>query len=215
MKKALRFVSIMLAVLISFSYIPQVIYSYTNGVVVAQGSDSALSGEEAEGSDNAVTTEEEQAVVEPNFTFPDELRAVTITPGKDYYKTTGQPDQTTENEIADIIEKINSFELNSIIINTSYDGKAYYSSSATTTPEENAVKMLIEAAKKSYLFVYVNLNINYVLNEYSDADLQSRIDYMTLIANRFSRDYKADGIILEGYYSSNSTTNYSYYTKIV
>ena len=68
------------------------------------------------------------------------------------------------------------------MINTSYNNKAYYTSSPEVSAEENAVNMLINTAKEYYLYVYINFDINFVLNEYSDTDLETRINYLTLIS---------------------------------
>jgi len=158
--------------------------------------------------DTTVAPDEE---VKPNFTFPDEMKAVTITPGVDFLKNPAQSVQATQAEIDKIIANVNSYTMTAIIINTNYNDKAYFSSSSEVTPEELALKMLMESAKKSNLFVYVNLNINFVLKQLADTNLEARINFLTHIAHKFSREYLSDGIILDGYYSSKSLPNYDYY----
>ena len=73
--------------------------------------------------------------------------------------------------------------------------------------------MLMEAAKKSYFFVYMDFNINFVLNQFETEDLQTRINFLTHIAHKFSREYLSDGIILDGYYSKKTLENYDFYMK--
>ncbi len=158
--------------------------------------------------ENAEKTDEKFV---PNFTFPDELRSVTITPGYDFYKTKGQSATKTKSEIQNIINDVNSFQLNSIVIDTNYNNKAYYTSDVIPTEEETALKMLIEEAKKNYLFVYVNFDINFVLNEFPKDNLQEKINYLTSIAYKFSREYMVDGVILEGYYANKDISNYGTY----
>ena len=67
------------------------------------------------------TTSETVAPAEefkPNFTFPDEMRAATITPGVDFFINPAQSVQATQAEIDKIIANVNSYTMTAIIINT-------------------------------------------------------------------------------------------------
>lgn len=183
-------------------------------------SNEIIASAKSEDSSNSETTTPSSTEAKPaedakaNFTFPDEFRAVTITPGKDFLKDPNQSVQTTQAEIDKIISNVNAYKMTSIIINTSYENNAYFSSGAELNAQEQAMKMLIDSAKKSLLFVYVNLNMNFVLNQLDkNADLQSRVDYLTHIAHKFSREYFIDGIILDGYYSSKTISSYNSYVE--
>ena len=151
--------------------------------------------------------------IESNFSFPEQLRALTIVPGKDFLKDINQSAETTTNEIKKIVDNIGNNELNAIIIETNYENKAYYSSNAEISVEENALKELISYAKKNYLYVYVDFDINFVLNECDSTNLEEKINYLTHISHKFAREYMCDGIILDGYYSSNNIENYNYYME--
>lgn len=214
MKKSLRFIGMFIALLMIVAYIPELHIIKDNISVNATNNDSSsLSSDDSNvvANNENKSEETEDEVFVPNFSFPDQLRAVKVTPGKDYFKDSAQSTEITQNEINSIIENISEIGLNSIVIDTDYNGKAYYTSSPDSTAEEQALKMLIDTAKKNYLYVYVNFDINFVLNEYESTELQDKIDYLTHIAHKFSRDYLIDGIILEGYYSSKNSDNYSYY----
>lgn len=149
----------------------------------------------------------------PNFSFPDKMKAITVTAGKDFIKDPDQSPETTKAEIDSIIKTINDNELNSIILKTNYGDKALYSSTEKISAEEVAIKDLIAASKKNYLYVYVDLNINFILNKCEASALEDKINYLTHIAHKFSREYMADGIILDGYYSKKDVNQYSDYME--
>jgi len=209
MKKFLRIASVIMVIAMLLPYSTDLNIISSEIKAFAQTQTTSATSEVATPPEASPTVPVEET--KPNFTFPEEMRAATIIPGKDFFKDENQSAETTQKEIDKIIGNISSFQMDTLIIHTNYNDKAYFSSSDGLTNEELAVKMLIDSAKKSYLFVYVSLNINFVLNQFVDTDLETRINFLTHISHKFSREYLVDGIILDGYYSSKSLTNYSFY----
>lgn len=218
MRKSLRFLGILMSLMLLVTYIPQIhifagdmnVNATTNERSSQTENDSSSKDSKTDSSDKKEDNNKEEVFV-PNFSFPDQMRGVRVTPGKDYFKDASQSSEVTQKEVNAIISNVTDIGINTIIIDTDYNGKAYYTASADSNPEELAIKMLIDEAKKNYFYIYINFDINFVLNEYSALELQDKIDYLTHIAHKFSRDYLSDGIILEGYYGSKSVNNYNYY----
>ncbi|MEG0615588.1 MAG: hypothetical protein RR540_07515, partial [Oscillospiraceae bacterium] len=158
---------------------------------------------------NEILTEEYQ----PVFSFPTEMRAVTVVPGVDFAKEEGKTDEEILAEIDELITNIQSKGMNSIIVKTSYDGKAFYSTDINQSVKKNPVELAIKAAKDRGLFAYITFDINFVLGQLVDAPLQERIDYLALQSHIFTVKYAVDGVVLEGYYSSKSNTSFSDYMQ--
>ncbi len=219
MRKSLRFLGIIISLIMMVSYIPQFQILAGNISTHATNKDSSSQTEnddsskdgDSNSSDKIADKGKDEEVFVPNFSFPDQMRGVRVTPGKDYFKNAEQSSDITQKEVNAIISTMTDVGMNSVIIDTDYNNKAYYTANPDSSHEEQAVKMLIDAAKKNYFYVYVNFDINFVLNEYLALELQNKIDYLTHVAHKFSRDYLADGIILEGYYGSKSVSNFNYY----
>lgn len=217
MRKSLRFLGIIISLMMLVSYIPQFQILVGNISSHATNNDSSSqtknddSSEDSDSDSSSKTDDKDEEAFIPNFSFPDQMRGVRVTPGMDFFKNVTQSSDITQKEVNAIISTMTEVGMNSIIIDTDYNKKAYYTANPDSSAEEQAVKMLIDAAKKNYFYVYMNFDINFVLNEYSALELQDKIDYLTHIAHKFSRDYLADGIILEGYYGSKSVSNFNYY----
>ncbi len=166
-------------------------------------------------SDNAITDAETNDVnIEndnENFAFPTEMKAVKLYPGIDFFKDFEQSDEKTYNEINNLFLNLEEMEMNSVIIDINYEDIAYYSLEPGITPAENAMKMLIEIAKKNLYYVYINFDINSILKDIKSDVLEEKINYLTQVAYRFSSNYFIDGVVIDGYYSTKSSDNFNAY----
>lgn len=219
MRKKLRIMSLTFALIFIFQYMPYFKDVYEGIGAFAQeiSETSAISeSEQKNETDDSSDTEKDISdsdVVNSEFAFPEKMKAVTITPGKDFFTDPSQSSDKTMEEIKGIINYLNSIDMNTIFIDTNYQGNSYYSLGPDMTNEEIAVKELVNYAKDNYFYVYVNFNINFIMDDNPDADLEYRINYLTQIAHRFAGNYFIDGIVLDGYYSTRDVSNYRYYVK--
>ena len=147
------------------------------------------------------------------FTMPDKLRAVTLTPGVDFAKKDGETTDEITAEVASIMADVQAKGMNSVIINTSSNGKAFYSTDINAAVDKAPIELVIQAAKDKGLFVYLTFDINYILGQFVNEGLQERIDYLALQAHIFTFKYDVDGIILDGYYSSKNRTTFDDYMQ--
>lgn len=227
MKKILRALSVILVIAMILPLTPDVKYIFNEISAMAindeetdDNSDEVENNEESvadetssEDDAQADAEEVDDTEITDKFAFPDSMKAVRVVPGKDYFKDADQSIDTTKNEIDNIINNLNTYGMNSIIIDTNYEDMSFYSLDAGLTNEENALKMLIDEAKDNYLYVYINFKLNHIMNDFPDSTLKYKINYLTQIAHKFSGNYFIDGIILDGYYSSKNLDNYKYYAK--
>ncbi len=173
-------------------------------------SDENGENEESENSEEA-STDDDSNVVSGKFAFPNNMKAVNVRPGEDFFTDPSQSDETTLEEINEILSELNSLQMNTIVIDINYQDIAYYSLEPGLTVKENALKMLINEAKEQLFFVYINFNMNSILGDYTGTSLSEKVNYLTQIAYRFASQYFIDAIILDGYYSQKSNENFGYY----
>lgn len=148
-----------------------------------------------------------------DYAFPDSMRATNITIGKDLFTDVNQSAATTLDEIATIFSNLESYGFNTIIINTSYEGRIYYEIDSKLYLNGSPLDMLIEAARQHSFFVYITLDLEDAISSKSIVSLKEKIDYLSLCAHKLTNKYLIDGIILTGYYSGSSQTSYKEYLK--
>lgn len=159
--------------------------------------------------------------VEPEYTamysFPSEMRGVYITPTVDYAAQNEDDTEKSSEEITDEVEKmldtIEADRLNTVVINTDYKGKFFYSTDINETVSRSVIEYAIDAAKERGLYVYLTFSIDTILNSLENMSLQERIDYLALKVHAFTVKYPVDGIILDGYYSSKNNISLNDYIE--
>lgn len=222
MKKLLKVISLLIALMI---FIPTVTdskaifqYSYVNAEETETTIDEGTSfTEDKTGKTEAATEEDAEDFVEPeyesNFTFPEELRGITITPSVDFANTEDKSETTINVQLEEIMQQVSAKGLNTVIINTSYCGSGFYNTDINDSVSKTPVELAIDAAKEKGYFVYLIFDINYVLGQQQNSSLQDRIDYLALIAHTFTVKHRVDGVILNGYYSSKNKTSFNDYME--
>lgn len=146
-----------------------------------------------------------------DYAYPDLMKATNITIGCDFFKDINQSAETTQNEITEIIEDIESYGLNTIIINTSYNGVVYYEVDSKIYKNGSPLDMLIDAARQHNLFVYISYDLSDAVASKSISELRGKIDYLSRCAHKMTNKYRIDGILLKGYYAEKSPESYSEY----
>lgn len=149
----------------------------------------------------------------PMFSFPDEVKGVYITPEKDFDIYDENGDMLSEEDILSginsALDSAENMSLNTVIINTSYNGNVYFSTdmNGSTSPSE----LCAQAANERGMFVYVTFDIGTVLSGITEETAKARIDRLALTAHEFTVKYPVDGIILDGYYSSKDSSSFADY----
>lgn len=146
----------------------------------------------------------------PMFSFPERMRGVYITPGVDYALTDADGIRLTDGGITAgaeaALDVVQARGLNTVIINTDADGQLFYSTDVNRTVNKTDVEYMIEAAKARGLYIYLSFSVHEALRTLSEYDLQERIDNFALYVHSFTVKYPVDGIILDGYYSSKTSS---------
>ncbi|HNX64920.1 MAG TPA: N-acetylmuramoyl-L-alanine amidase [Oscillospiraceae bacterium] len=216
MKKLLRIISIVTALMLFVPYVAE------NNTIFQSYSVSAEDGATSE-TTAAVTTEnnknnEEKPAedfVEPeyvsNFTLPEDLRAVTLTPRVDFAQKPEQSQADIQAQLNSIMDDIVSKSMNAVIVNTSYNSETFYNTDINDTVEKTPVELAVQTAKDKGLSVYLVFDMNIILTQFKTEPLQERIDYLALKAHTFTVKHRVDGIILNGYYSSKNRTSFDDY----
>lgn len=151
----------------------------------------------------------------PMFSFPEEIRGVYITPEKDFSVYNDEGELLSEEEIKESIHSaLDSADekcLNTVIINTSCGGEAYFSTDVNKTAVRSPAELCAEAAAEHGMYVYVTFDINNVLSGINEDNAKDRIDRLALTAHEFTVKYPVDGIIIDGYYSSKNPESFANY----
>lgn len=143
--------------------------------------------------------------------FPDNMRASVITIGYDFFKDSSQSASQTQAEIDDIISDFEEIGLNTVIINTSYDGVVYYEIDEQIYEHGSPLTMLLEAAVSHNFFIYITFELNTALKCENITELGEKIDYLTYCVHRLTSRYLIDGIILQDYYAQKGNGSYTDY----
>ncbi len=155
---------------------------------------------------------EENAEGNYYYAFPDNMRSSIITIGYDFFKNIDQPAEQTQSEIDGILSNFDEYGLNTIIINTSYDGVIYYEIDSQVFRNGSPLTMLIESAREHNLYVYISFNFNDALAANDINELNRKVDHLSRCAHRLTSKYLIDGIILDGYYVSETESAYNDYS---
>lgn len=145
--------------------------------------------------------------------FPDDMRASVVTVGKDFFSDPSQQASETAEEINGIISDFEEFGLNTIIIETSYNGVSYYETDGQLFSNVSPLSMMIEAAVSHNFFIYITFDLNAALSGSGFSDIGERIDYLSYCVHRISDKYLIDGIILQDYYREKTEQSYRDYRE--
>lgn len=178
---------------------------------------SSLAAVYAEGADeNAETGEPQDAVTAPqqsvsNFTMPNNQRATIITPGVDYPAGESATAEAAASELDALYGELTEIGLNTVYINTVYNGQPYFSTDMNNTDEIDFLSMALEKAHEYNLRVFMVLDMNYMLSMTEEG--ADRLDSLISNTHRFMLKYKSEGILIDDYYGEKSSAGYSDYMQ--
>ncbi len=175
--------------------------------------------EEGETTENELPDEElipEETLI--SFNKPAEMRAVLVDAGTDFLTDSGKSDEEQQAEIDAMLEKAESFEMNTIIVPLlSEDGSVFSVNSVKSRSTFDALDYLISAARSNGLFVYGI----YDLSLYGDGSSVGCSNLKnTEAANSaldaykdFIKAYNLDGVLLDGCENPEIAGSYSDYMQ--
>lgn len=153
-----------------------------------------------------------------NFTLPKNVRATVLTPTVDFIKNSDSeeggeaPDmESAAAELDSLYEKLSQIGLNTVYINTVYEGKAYYNTDMNDTQAVDYTALALEKGYSNNFHVYMVFDLNYAL-ENCDKGVD-KLDSLISNIHRFTLKYRCDGIVLDNYYGENNEESYSEYMR--
>lgn len=146
-----------------------------------------------------------------SYAFPDNMKASEITIGYDFFTDINQTADVTQEEISEILANFEDYGLNTIIINTSYNGVIYYEIDKKVYENGSPLDMLIDAARSYNFYVYITFDLDDAVKSKNIDELNDKIDYLSQCAHKLTNKYLIDGIILDGYYAQSDDDSYSDY----
>lgn len=171
-------------------------------------------GEEPTPGEGDNPTDDTQGESSPK-TFPDEMRAVYLTPGVDYLK--GEGEAETNARIDQLLNSAKEMTMNTVIINTNMDGKVIFPSSVLPMAElsYDPLPYLISKAKELGLYTYMIFPTLSVVGDEVPSSVGkieiSAVDRMESDIKGFCQRYQPNGVIIDGYYNVGSGDSYSHY----
>lgn len=165
--------------------------------------------------------EELEPFVEPEYSpmyiFPENIRAVYITPEEDFplYDEEGEAlsEESISEGIGAALDSAIDKSLNAVILRTSTENGLYYTTELNKVPYRTPAELLIKEALARGLYIYVTFDINAALRGINEDNAADRINRLALHAHEFTVNYPVDGIILEGYYSKKDGASFGNYLE--
>lgn len=169
----------------------------------------AENSESADNIDSSEQTEDAAPVISDtvSFVLPSEMRAVELAAGRDYY-TEEMEQEALQAQIDGIINDLISWDINTVILDTTYESKNYY----LLDSENDPLEVMINSARAKGMNVFLFFELSSVKSD--GQTLQQRINTVTTVVHRITSAYRIDGIIIDGYYNEKSSENYYMYSAV-
>lgn len=141
--------------------------------------------------------------------LPSDMRAAFLTPSVDLYTDGTESSDELGKQLAEIYAKFVETGLNTVIINTVCDGRAYYSLGNNDTADP--VLAAIKAAYENGLSPFVVFDLGNILSDCGSG--AEAADTLISRAHRFTLKYSCTGIIIDDYYASRDSRSYGGYME--
>ncbi len=143
--------------------------------------------------------------------IPNNLKAIYLTPGVDFYTNDNSSVQDLEKEIDEILENVLSLDFNSVIVKVNDGDKVIHSSENIMSYQQDALAILLEKAKQKQIGVYTVLSVynnklkdNTKITSYMSSE---NLDFISKYFNEFNNKYDVNGILLSDYNVTHSKEN--------
>ena len=171
----------------------------------------------AENYDSNISDENSDIITEQIiYSAPEEIRGVLVSPGEDFAKEKGQPEETVKTQINNIINTVSTYGLNTIYLNTqTREGVIYQSDYYPVYTSFDALQYFIEQAEANEIYIYAITNpcciaAGDILYDYgyiyNDILVQSQKNICELVS-----EYNIDAVLIEGYYNSLNENSFEQY----
>ncbi|MBQ8171508.1 MAG: N-acetylmuramoyl-L-alanine amidase [Oscillospiraceae bacterium] len=137
------------------------------------------------------------------------MRAVTVTPGVDYCVEDAS-DSALASELPVLVEELTGYGMNTVLINSDYDGNAYYDldiNSGTCV-----LGTTIQRFREAGLSTFVILDVNAMIDRLAQQGIGIKSGFSAAM-HKFVMKYACDGIILSNYYTSDTPEMFSQYME--
>lgn len=142
--------------------------------------------------------------------LPNDMRAVIVTPTVDFY--IDEPaDEQFVSQLSEMYDNISSFGLNAVLINTDYDGEAYYDLEMNHA-NTGVLGAAINQAHERGLFAYAVLDVNGLIKRLMSEGGGLKNGFSAAV-HKFVMRYACDGILLTNYYTSDSPEMFAEYMR--
>ncbi len=138
------------------------------------------------------------------------MRAITLTPGKDFCTSGDTSDAALAEEMAALTSEVTGYGMNTVFLDTDYEGTAFYDcelNSGTTV-----LGTAIENFRNAGMSVFTVLDVNKLRERLSEQGIGIKSGFSAAV-HRFVMKYYCDGIILTNYYTADSTAMYAEYMR--
>ena len=142
------------------------------------------------------------------FTLPSDMRASVITPSVDFYKDPEEDADALESELDNIFSDFSEIGLNTVIINTVCDDKAFYSL-ANGDEDTDPAAAAIASAYNCGISPYIVLDLGHLMSDCRSG--AEAIDTLVSRVHRFALRYQCAGIILDDYYARRNVESFTSY----
>jgi len=142
------------------------------------------------------------------FTLPSDMRASVITPSVDFYKDPEEDADALESELDNIFLDFSDIGLNTVIINTVCDDKAFYSL-ANEDEDTDPAAAAIASAYNCGISPYIVLDLGHLMSDCRSG--AEAIDTLVSRVHRFALRYQCAGIILDDYYARRNVESFTSY----
>ncbi len=141
------------------------------------------------------------------FSLPDDMRATVLTPTVDFFTNENESSAELDSELDNVFLRFSELGLNSVVISTVYEGKAYYTLDASDSTDP--VLAAIESAYQCGITPYVVFDLGYALSDSRSGS--DAIDTLVSRTHRFAVKYACSGILLDDYYVRRSVSSFGDY----
>lgn len=144
------------------------------------------------------------------YALPSNMRAAFITPSVDFFKDSDEGADELTEELNSLYAEFAEIGLNTAIINTVYEGNAFYDL-GNDTQSPDPVLAAIKAAYSSGISPFVVFDLSHALSDCKSG--AEAADMLISKAHRFTLKYVCDGILLDDYYAKRSPQSYGEYME--
>jgi N-acetylmuramoyl-L-alanine amidase len=147
----------------------------------------------------------------PNFFLPHNMRGIIISPEADFALTPEDNQAVISRQLDDIYEYILAIGLNSVIIKTSAEDRAYYDLDMNRNGRLDIIGLAVDRARMSHLNVYLIYDIGHAVNPDNGYDFL--LDKLISDIHKLTLKYPCNGIILDNYYNNPEINDFSRYMR--